>query len=63
MTVKINDKRDRLGFIGWIKARALERKLRRRWKNDPEWRARVFAGVQDGLKKHEFKFRKGGPAE
>lgn len=33
--------RRRLGLFGWIKARVLERKLRRRWKTDADWRASV----------------------
>ena len=33
--------RRRLGLFGWIKARVLEYKLRRRWRTDADWRARV----------------------
>ena len=44
----------RLGLIGWIKARRLERKLRKRWNGDPAFRARVRSAVSAGLENHEF---------
>ena len=53
MEDKINS--GRLGLVGWIKARILEFKLRRRWRNDPAWRAKVLGGVEAGLRKHDFK--------
>ncbi len=41
----MRDKPRRLGLVGWFKARRLEWKLRRRWKTDADWRARVQATV------------------
>lgn len=41
----MRDKPHRLGLVGWFKARRLEWKLRRRWKNDADWRARVQSTV------------------
>ena len=45
----------RLGLIGWIKARIMERKLRRRWNSDPEFRSRVRSHVAKVVSEHEFK--------
>lgn len=41
-----------LGLFGWIKAKLLARKLRRRWKNDREFKARVQASIESAVKKN-----------
>lgn len=37
----------RMGPVRWIRAKLLEIKLRRRWKNDPAWRSRVRRAVSE----------------
>lgn len=68
MTKKTDNKRNAsrpLGLFGWIKARIIERRLRRRWKNDPEYRERVRLAVSGRVENHKFtanakpKFNKG----
>ena len=42
--------RKHLGPIGWVKAKILAARLRRKWNNDPEWREKFQAAVSAGVK-------------
>lgn len=40
-----------LGLIGWVKARLLARRLRRRWKKDKAYQARIRASIEGAIRK------------
>lgn len=45
--IKAPYEKKRLTLVQWFKAKAKARELRRRWKNDPEFRDRVKNAVQE----------------
>ena len=44
----------RLGLVGWIKARRIERRMRKLWNGDPGFRLRVSSSVSKALEGKEF---------
>lgn len=55
MKEKRTDTRARLTLWQWFKARALEFRLRRRWKRDPQWREHVKGAVNKEVSAPDFR--------